>query len=400
MSDERPSGFLSRAKQRGSRAWSGLQQRRPSIRHVVRAWKQLQDNDGNYYASALTYLSFLALFPLLLLVAAVTGFVLHAHPAARQSLLDHIATSVPGSLGTTLESSVNTVIDARTGLGIVALIGVLLTGLSWVNSLRRAMDATLGLPPRKANPITGRLNDLMVLAGLGLGVLLSLGLTVVGSALTGHILGALNLGHVPGLHFVVTVVGLLLAAAGDVIVIWWMIARLPSVEIHPRLALRGALLAAVGVEALKLVGTYTIAHTAHSPTAGPFAGLLAVLIWIQLVARFLLFCVSWVATAMQAPDVASDAVARCRGIVARRGCIGRRCCGDLGGVAPRFHERQWVRLKRHNIAPTATTKIATAISWISMRRLSCGLAPSARCGRKASAAFDCAGVLIAGDGGA
>ena len=55
--------------------------------------------------------------------------------------------------------------------------------------------------------------------------------------------------------------------------------------------------AAVGFEILKIVGTYTIANTAHSPTAGPFAGLLAVLIWIQLVARFMLFCAAWSATA-------------------------------------------------------------------------------------------------------
>ena len=60
----------------------------------------------------------------------------------------------------------------------------------------------------------------------------------------------------------------------------------------------GALiLAAVGFEVLKIVGTYTIAHTAQSPTAGPFAGVLAVLIWIQLVSRFLLFCCAWMATA-------------------------------------------------------------------------------------------------------
>jgi len=68
-----------------------------------------------------------------------------------------------------------------------------------------------------------------------------------------------------------------------------------AVIVCGRLRIRGALLAAVGFEILKIVGTYTVAATAHSPTYGPFAGLLAVLIWIQLVTRWVLFCVAWTA---------------------------------------------------------------------------------------------------------
>jgi membrane protein len=75
-----------------------------------------------------------------------------------------------------------------------------------------------------------------------------------------------------------------------------------------RVLLRGTLLAAAGFEVLKLVGTYTIAHTADSPTAGPFAGLLAVLIWIQLVARFMLFCAAWMAVVTAEALGASAAV--------------------------------------------------------------------------------------------
>jgi membrane protein len=56
----------------------------------------------------------------------------------------------------------------------------------------------------------------------------------------------------------------------------------------------------VGFEILKIVGTYTIAHTTHSPTAGPFASVLAILIWIQLVARWMLFCCAWIATRSRA----------------------------------------------------------------------------------------------------
>ena len=76
-----------------------------------------------------------------------------------------------------------------------------------------------------------------------------------------------------------------------------MLVQLPALKVKPRVALRGVVLAAVGFEVLKLIGTFTIAHSSKSPTLGPFASLLAVLIWIELVSRFLLYCVAWMTTA-------------------------------------------------------------------------------------------------------
>jgi membrane protein len=62
-------------------------------------------------------------------------------------------------------------------------------------------------------------------------------------------------------------------------------------------------MAAVGFEVLKIAGTYTIAATAQSPTLGPFAGVLAVLVWIQLVTRWTLFCAAWMAEVSLEPSV-------------------------------------------------------------------------------------------------
>jgi membrane protein len=296
VSERRPNVFA-RARRSATARWSGLQARRPSVRHAVAAWTLLKDNNGSQYAAAITYFSFLALFPLLLLAVAITGFVLHAHPAAQQSLFDHITSNVPGDVGKTLNSSVRTAIDARAGVGIVGLVGVLITGLGWVGNLRAAIEAIWGRPRVTRNFLVSRVANLFVLAGLGLAMLLSLGLTIVGTATTDQLLRAADLDHVAGMHYLVTALGLLLAVAGDVLIVWWLLVRLPGVRLRRGIAWRGALLGAVGIELLKVLGTFTVAKTAHSPTAGPFAGLLAVLIWLQLVARYLLFCVAWTATA-------------------------------------------------------------------------------------------------------
>jgi membrane protein len=266
------------------------------VRHVVSAWQLMQRNNGNQYAAAITYFSFLALFPLLLLAVSVVGFVVHSDPAAEQSFLSHITDQVPGSLGQTLKTSLRAAIDSRGSLSIVGLLGVLFTGLGWVGNLRAAIDAVWGRTKEKVGFVKAKLSDLLVLAGLGLGAVLSIGLTVIGTSVTDQILRSLGLDGVPGATVLLKLLGIALAIAGDVLIFWWVLVRLPQIELAARLALKGALLAAVGFEVLKVVGTYTIAHTANSPTAGPFAGVIAILIWIQLVARWLLFSCAWTAT--------------------------------------------------------------------------------------------------------
>jgi membrane protein len=286
-------------------SWRALQERRPSVRNVVNAWGLLQRNNGNLYAAAITFFSFLALFPLLLLAVSVVGFALHSDPDLQRSLYAHVADRFPGRLGRTVHSSIETAIDNRSGVGVVGLAGVLLTGLGWIGNLRAAIDAVWARGVRRVNFLRAKLGDLLVLAGLGAGTALSLGLTIVGTSLTDQILRATDLDSVPGSTLLLKVLGIALAVAGDLVIFWWLLVRLPAVEVPERVAWRGALLAVVGFEVLKVLGTYTIAHTANSPTAGPFAGLVAVLVWIQLVARWLLFAGAWTATVTAAARVAA-----------------------------------------------------------------------------------------------
>lgn len=287
---------MARIKSGASLRWAAVQVRWTWLRHVVAAWRRMQDNNGNQYAAAITYFSFLALFPLLLLAASVLGFALHSDPSAEQGFFNHLTDNVPGALGETLKKSIQAAIDSRASLGIVALLGILVTGLGWVGNLRAAIDAVWGRERPKVNIFKAKFGDLVVLCGLGLGAVLSIGLTVIGTSVTDQILRALGLGEVPGATVLLKLLGIALAIAGDVLIFWWVMIRLPQVELAPRLALKGALLAAGGFELLKIVGSYTVAHTANSPTAGPFAGVIAILIWIQLVARWLLYSCAWTAT--------------------------------------------------------------------------------------------------------
>jgi membrane protein len=265
------------------------------VRNVLAAWERLRVTNGNLYAAAITYFSFLALFPLLLLGVSIAGFFLNAHPAALQTLFDKIASNAPGGFGSTLHDSIDAAIKARTSIGIIGLLGVLLTGLGWIGNLRAAIDAVWEKPPAKENPVKQRVVNLLILGGLGLGLLASLGLTALWAAFTHTVLASVGLDHVPGMGTLLGVIGVGVTLAGDAVIFFLVLTRLPRTHVHTRIAVRGAIMAAVGFELLKIVGTYTIAATSGSATAGPFAAIVAVLIWIQLVTRWILFCTAWTA---------------------------------------------------------------------------------------------------------
>jgi membrane protein len=294
-----PREIVERAKGR----WRAAQQNHAWLDHTVIAWGRYKQSNGNYFAAAITYFSFLALFPLVLLAVSVLGFVLQHNPDLLRKLLDNVTSNVPGAFGDTLKSSINAAIDSRAGVGVLALAGVLLIGLGWVSNLRAAINAMWGVeaPPRR-NFLKARLADLIVLAGLGLGSVVSIGLTVVGTALTDHVLRAAELDDVTGMHVLVKVFGIALAVAGDVLIFAWLLVRLPGADLPARVVLRGALLAAVGFEVLKVVGAYYIARVTHSPTVGVFGSVIGLLVWIYLVARFLLYCAAWTATASERPE--------------------------------------------------------------------------------------------------
>jgi membrane protein len=285
--------------ERVKRQWRAARDRYPWLDHTVTAWDRFKENHGNYFAAAITYFIFLALFPLILLAVSVLGFVLRQNPDLQQELLDNVTSNVPGDFGDTLKSSINSAVNARASVGILGLVGLLLTGLGWVSNLRAAINAMWGVEPAPRNFVQARLANLVVLAGLGVASVVSIGLTVVGTALTDKVLRAAGLDEVTGMHVLVKVLGILLAVVGDTLILAWLLARLPRPDVPARIVLRGALLGAVGFEVLKVVGTYYIARVTRSPTVGVFGSVVGVLVWIYLVSRYLLYCAAWTATATE-----------------------------------------------------------------------------------------------------
>jgi membrane protein len=152
---------------------------------------------------------------------------------------------------------------------------------------------------RKESFLKAKLGDLLVLVGLGLGILLSLALTSGGTAAAHALLETVGLADTVGMGTLVGALGILLGLAADTVLFMWLFTRLPRRPVRYRTVLRGALLAAVGYEILKVVGTTYIAKVTNNPTYGVFAAAVGLLVWIDLVSRFLLLAAAWTATGRQ-----------------------------------------------------------------------------------------------------
>jgi membrane protein len=294
-------GFITRTRDAATARWTAVGERYFWLKHIVLAWNRFKDNNGNHFAAAITYFSFLALFPTLLLAAAVLGFVLRHNPDLQNDLLGKITSGLPGGFGETVKDSVKAAVRERTGIGVVGLAGLLLTGLGWVGNLRAAINAVWGVEPPKKNFIQSKAANLMVLVGLGLGIVISIGITVIGTSFTDKILHSVGADDVPGVHNIVKIAGILIAVLGDLVIFAWVLVGLPGASSPARVVFKGALLAAVGFEVLKVVGTYYIARITRSPTVGVFGSIIGVLVWIDLVSRFLLYSAAWTATALPPP---------------------------------------------------------------------------------------------------
>src|SRR5215207_8284546 len=149
--------------QRAKRRW---------LDHLVRAYGRYKDTNGDHLAAPITYFSFLAIFPLLLLGISVGGFVLVRNPGLVSDLKDLIADNVPGGLGESLSKSVDSLIEHRGSIGVIALLGVAYSGLGWIGNLRTALQLVWSREAQQQPFVKARLADLTVLVGLGLGIVL------------------------------------------------------------------------------------------------------------------------------------------------------------------------------------------------------------------------------------
>ena len=259
-----------------------FQQRHPVAGFPLAVIYKFVDDQGNFLAALVTYYAFVSLFPLLLLLTTILGFVLQDNPELQRQILDSTLSQFP-VIGDQLATR-----RGLTGSGVGILVGVLGSlygGLGVAQAAQNAMNVAWSVPRNKRpNPIKSRLRGLLLLGTVGLGILG----TTVGSALTASA-GEYGAQIGSGLRILITVGSVAVNAA--IFLLAFKVATARDVTVR-QIAL-GAVLAAVFWQALQVLGTAYVGHVVKnaSVTNGVFALVLGLIAWIYLAAVGVMFCV-------------------------------------------------------------------------------------------------------------
>ncbi|MGH9188487.1 MAG: YihY/virulence factor BrkB family protein [Acidimicrobiales bacterium] len=248
---------------------SELGERWPWLGTALAVQERYSELNGNYLATAVTLAGFLSLFPLLLVAIAVVGFF--SDSATR--LADEVVAQLglTGSGGQVIRNMIARAQESRRAASVVGFVGLLWSGLGLVAALQYAVNTSW--------QVTGRgLKDKL----RGMGWLAGATVLFVGSLAIG---AALN--FVPFLAPVAILLGL-----GINFALWlWTFKVLGNSDVGWKALVSGAVLGAVGLEILKLVGSVYVPRAVQSASSlyGPLGVVFAILAWLLFLGRLVVY---------------------------------------------------------------------------------------------------------------
>ncbi len=248
-----------------------FQRRHPAIGFPLAVAYKFFDDQGVYLAALITYYGFLSLFPLLLLLASVLGFVLDDDPELQARILDSTLSQFP-IIGEQLRDP-----QGLQGSGAALIIGALVAiygALGVAQALQNGMNVAWAVPRhRRPNPVTARGRSLLLIATAGLAVLATTTLSAFAGAL-----GA-GQGSISSPKSLAVTVG---AVVVDALILAAVFRIATATRLTFNAVLPGAVFASIVWQSLQIFGSAYIEGVVRDSSVayGVFAFVLGLLAWI------------------------------------------------------------------------------------------------------------------------
>lgn len=243
-----------------------IQQRHSALAVPIAVAKKFGDDQGGNLAALIAYRAFFSLFPLLLLLTTVLGYVLAGNAGLRQEAVDSVLAQFP-VIGEQIQ------VSSLEGSGVALAVGIagsLWAGFGVVLATEAALDRIWAVPFRdRSNFLASRLRALLLIVVLGT-------LTIASTVASGLVGGGTGLLGPLG--------GIAVSIALNLLVFGALFGLLGARSASFSALLPGVVLAAVCWAGLQLIGGYFVSHQVRgaAPAYGTFALVLGLLVWIQL----------------------------------------------------------------------------------------------------------------------
>ena len=221
------------------------------------------------------------------------------HPALLDQIIKSVAAAAPGLLQ----------VDGSEGLvdpyqllnpaslgwaAAIAAVVTVFTSLGWISGIRDGVRGMMRLGPLVMNPILQILKDVGTLLLMGVALVVSSAVSLIFGTAAGWVTEQLGLDPVVAgpLTTSITILVPLLLGWGTALIMYRVAAGLKPAR---RSLLEGTTLAAVGTTVLQIFSTQLLASAGKNPILAPFAIIIGLLIWFNLVSQVYVICAAWVA---------------------------------------------------------------------------------------------------------
>lgn len=256
-------------------------QRWSFVDNLALAYDRYCDVLAGRLAAAIAYYGFFACYALVLLAFSALGFVARYDPHIQDNVQHFLRLNLPW-IDPTLP------VTSRGQTGLIGLIGLLVTGVGWIETIRSSQRLIHRVEQQPGHPIKRYLVDVGVLIAMVLLVGLSLTAFYALESLVTWIAGGPS-ALISGLgYFFAVLLNLLLAA--------YLLVGVPRLRLSRWRLLPSVLFVGTGVTLLNTVGQALIRHTRHNPAYAVVTAAVALLLYLYLFNQLLLFGAALAAT--------------------------------------------------------------------------------------------------------
>ena len=266
----------------------------------VRAMARYSVARGALLAGGIAYSAMFAVAGALAIGFTAFSVVLGKDQRLFDSLVGHINTALPGILQT--ESNPEGLLDPRALIvdhpfNLVTLVSSLVllwSAITLLGNLRVAIQAMFGIARLPHHFFIDKLLDLSGFLVLFAGVLLSTGVTAFVQLFATYVFDFLHLPSMWG-ALSLKLVALLVALLVDMCVFIFLFRVMSGARAPIRDLLLGSFIGAVASAIVRFLGTQAVSSVADNPLLAPFAAIVTLLLWVNLIARITLIAAAFTA---------------------------------------------------------------------------------------------------------